>query len=95
MTSKEKIPDERDIQFERMIRSTLLRQGLDAELTEKAKDYLSAQGYDPVFGARPLKRLLQRQILNEFAAKILKGELAKGDVVKIDAKDKKLSFVKK
>ena len=84
-----------DIQFERMIRSALQRQGLDAELTEHAKDYLAAQGYDPVFGARPLKRLLQRQILNELAAKILKGELTKGDVVKIDAKDDELRFVKK
>ena len=77
-----------------MIRSTLLRQGLDAELTEKAKNYLAEQGYDPVFGARPLKRLLQRQILNEFAARILKGELAKGDVVKIDAKNGVLQFEK-
>jgi len=74
--TREHIHDIVDIQFERMIRSTLQRQGLDAELTEHAKDYLAAQGYDPVYGARPLKRLLQRQILNEFAAKILKGEQA-------------------
>jgi len=84
-----------DIQFERMIRSTLLRQGLDAELTDKAKDYLAEQGYDPVFGARPLKRLMQQQILNEFAAKILKGEIAKGDSVMIDAGQGALVFAKK
>ena len=92
--TREHIHDIVDIQFKSMIRSTLLRQGLDAELTEKAKNYLAEQGYDPVFGARPLKRLLQRQILNEFAAKILKGELAKGDVVKIDAKNGVLQFEK-
>ncbi len=90
--TREHIHDIVDIQFERMIRSTLLRQGLDAELTDKAKNYLAEQGYDPVFGARPLKRLLQRQILNEFAAKILKGEIAKGDVIRIDAKNGVLQF---
>ncbi|MCH8021622.1 ATP-dependent chaperone ClpB [candidate division KSB1 bacterium] len=90
--TRENIHDIVDIQFERMIRSTLLRQGLDAELSDKAKDYLAKQGYDPVFGARPLKRLLQRQILNEFAAKILKGELVKGDVMKIDAANVELQF---
>ncbi|MFQ5675461.1 MAG: ATP-dependent chaperone ClpB [bacterium] len=84
-----------DIQFERMIRETLQRQGLDAELTDKAKDYLTARGYDPVFGARPLKRILQREILNEFAAQILKGEIAKGDHVCIDVVGDRLTFTKK
>jgi len=44
------------------------------------------------FGARPLKRLMQQQILNEFAAKILRGEIAKGDIIRIDAKNGVLQF---
>ncbi|MFQ5640449.1 MAG: ATP-dependent chaperone ClpB [bacterium] len=83
-----------DIQFNRLVRALLQRQGLDAELTEAAKDYLTEQGYDPVFGARPLKRLMQRQIVNEFATRILAGELEKGDFVRIDAKKKLLQFEK-
>ncbi len=82
------------IQFNRLVRAALLRQGLDAQLTDAAKDYLSAQGYDPVFGARPLKRIMQRQIMNEFAKMILAGQLEKGDKMKIDAKGQKLTFEK-
>ncbi len=81
-----------DIQFRRMVRKALQRQGLDAEITESAKDVLSAQGYDPVFGARPLKRLLQRQIVNEISTRILAGEIEQGDLVKIDGKDGELQF---
>jgi len=83
-----------DIQFNRLVRTALLRQGLDAQLTEAAKDYLSAQGYDPVFGARPLKRIMQRQIMNEFAKMILAGQVEKGDKLKIDVKDQALTFEK-
>ncbi|MFQ5706587.1 MAG: ATP-dependent chaperone ClpB [bacterium] len=83
-----------DIQFNRMIRSALKRQGLDAELSEAATDYLTAQGYDPVFGARPLKRVMQRQIINQMATMILAGELKKGDRIRIDARDEKLLFEK-
>ena len=60
-------------------------QGLDAKLTDAAKDALTAAGYDPVFGARPLKRVMQRQILNPMSQRILAGELQPGDVVHIDA----------
>ena len=83
-----------DIQFNRMVRMALQRQGLDAELTEAAKDVLTAQGYDPVFGARPLKRVLQRQIVNEISTRILASEIEKGDLIRIDAKDGKLTFEK-
>jgi ATP-dependent Clp protease ATP-binding subunit ClpB len=83
-----------DIQFNRIVRSALQRHGLDAELTEQAKNFLAAQGYDPVFGARPLKRILQRQIINEFATRILGGEFAQGDRIRIDAKNNQLVFGK-
>ena len=77
-------------QFERAVRKTLQRQGLDGTLTERAKNYLADKGYDPVFGARPLKRVMQKELINEIATHILEGELQKGDVVKIDAADGRL-----
>jgi len=83
-----------EIQFKRMVLAALRRQGIEATLSERAKDYLTAQGYDPVFGARPLKRVMQRQIINELSTRILAGELAKGDSVLIDARDGELRYEK-
>ncbi len=83
-----------EIQFERLVRSALRRQGMDATLSQAAKDLISAEGFDPAYGARPLKRLMQRQIINEFSRRILSGEFQKGDTIQIDAKEKKLVFMK-
>ncbi len=90
--SREHIHEIVDIQFNRIVRAVLQNQGIDAELTNAAKDYLTAQGYDPVFGARPLKRIMQRQIINEFATRILAGEITRGDFLRIDVKDGLLLF---
>ena len=68
--------------------------GISGQLTEAAKDYLTQQGYEAIFGARPLKRLMQRQIINALATKILAGELAKGDTVRIDTQEGKLVYAK-
>jgi ATP-dependent Clp protease ATP-binding subunit ClpB len=57
------------------------------ELTGAAKEWLGEQGYDPVFGARPLKRLLQRTVTNRLAEAILAGTIADGDTVRIDLAD--------
>ncbi|MCZ6820215.1 MAG: ATP-dependent chaperone ClpB [Calditrichaeota bacterium] len=92
--TREHIHEIVDIQFRRLVRSALLRQGLDAELTEAAKDLLAEEGYDPVYGARPLKRIMQRQIINEFSKRILAGEVEKGDILEIDAKNGELVFQK-
>ncbi len=54
------------------------------ELTERAKDLLIAEGYDPTYGARPLKRTIQRQVLDPLAMRVLQGEFKEGDVVRID-----------
>jgi ATP-dependent Clp protease ATP-binding subunit ClpB len=53
-------------------------------VTDSACDYLAQKGYDPVFGARPLKRLLQREILDRFSTKLLAGEIREGDHVSVD-----------
>jgi ATP-dependent Clp protease ATP-binding subunit ClpB len=65
------------------------------EVTDAAKQRLAADGYDPVFGARPLKRLIQREIENPLAKRLLSGEFADGDVITIDANGESFSFVKR
>ncbi|HOO42473.1 MAG TPA: AAA family ATPase, partial [Bacteroidales bacterium] len=63
------------------IRKMLLEKGIRLEITENALDYLQEKGYEPSYGARPLKRLLQRELVNELARKILDGTLdVKGKV---------------
>lgn len=64
------------------------------ELTEKAKLYLSEKGYDENFGARPLKRLIQREIENPLALKIISGEIKENDSIIVDLEDGKLVFKK-
>jgi ATP-dependent Clp protease ATP-binding subunit ClpB len=64
------------------------------ELTDRAKDLLIAEGYDPTYGARPLKRTIQRQILDPLAMRVLQGAFGEGDVIRIDAADGELRFEK-
>jgi ATP-dependent Clp protease ATP-binding subunit ClpC len=63
------------------------------ELTEKAKSWLAKEGYDPVFGARPLRRVIERNVENPLSSKVLRGELKEGDTVKVDLdKENNLTF---
>ncbi len=64
-------------------------------LTEKAKDQLVHEGYDPMYGARPLKRTIQRKVLDPLAMKVLEGEFHEGDVVTVDADRDGLVFAKR
>ncbi len=61
-------------------------------LTEKAKKYLAEAGYDPLYGARPLKRLIQKEMETALGRKLLKGEIADGQAIVVDAADGKLAF---
>ncbi|AFB30992.1 MULTISPECIES: ATP-dependent chaperone ClpB [spotted fever group] len=72
------------------LRKILLAQNIILEFDESALNYLAEKGYDPSFGARPLKRLIQREIQNNLAKMILAGEISSGKTVKINAKDKEL-----
>ncbi|MFO1538364.1 MAG: AAA family ATPase, partial [Actinomycetota bacterium] len=67
------------------LRERLGDRGLGLELTAAARDHLAETGYDPDFGARPLKRVLQRQVADPIALGVLKGEYHDGDVVVVDA----------
>ncbi|MDA8172927.1 MAG: ATP-dependent chaperone ClpB [Nitrospiraceae bacterium] len=72
-----------EIQTDRMKRY-LLEKGLDITLTARAKERLAQLGFDPVYGARPLKRAIQREVLNPLAVKLLEGAFKEGDIVEVD-----------
>jgi ATP-dependent Clp protease ATP-binding subunit ClpB len=63
-------------------------------VTESARRYLAERGYDAAYGARPLKRLIQREIANELALKLLDGTFADGDAIEVDAVGDGLVFRK-
>ena len=78
-----------DIQINRL-RPRLAERHITLQLTDAARDLLAEMGYDPQFGARPLKRVIQREVENRIAHGILDGTIRDGDTVEIDAKDGKL-----
>ena len=75
-----------DIQFNN-IQKTLSENGVKLEISDKALDYLAKLGFDPQFGARPLKRVLQKEILNELSKEILAGKVNKDSLVGVDVSD--------
>jgi len=80
------------IQF-KLIQSRLQEAGIKLEADEKVLDHLAEMGYDPQFGARPLKRVLQRQLLNELSKEILAGKISKDSIVGITlAKNNSIEF---
>ncbi|MFK7808079.1 MAG: ATP-dependent chaperone ClpB [Saprospiraceae bacterium] len=73
----------------------LAKQGITLRLNESAKNLISDLGYDPQFGARPLKRVLQRELINELSKEVLSGEFGSGDTIYVGAnKKRKLTFSK-
>lgn len=82
-----------DIQLSRLER-LLADRKLRLEVTDKAKELLAENGYDPVYGARPLKRTIQRLIQDPLALKLLEGEFREGDKVKIDSDGDSINFAR-
>jgi len=80
-----------DIQTE-ILKKRLAARNISVSLTEKAKEYLVKKGFDPIYGARPLKRVIQKDIQDVLALKILNGEFKEGDSITIDANDIALEF---
>ncbi len=68
--------------------------GIEVELTDEARTLLGNLGYDPTYGARPLKRVIQKQLVDKLALKILEGEFGEGDTVRVNAADGELGFEK-
>jgi ATP-dependent Clp protease ATP-binding subunit ClpB len=78
----------------RRLRDRLVERGLALELTDAAKELVADAGWDPTYGARPLKRALQRLVENPLALRLLEGDFVDGDAVLVDARDGELVFEK-
>jgi len=80
-----------DIQLER-VRRLLAERHLTLEVTETAKAWLAEAGWDPAYGARPLKRAIQRELQDPLALKWLQGEFADGDTIRVTVEDDQLAI---
>jgi ATP-dependent Clp protease ATP-binding subunit ClpB len=75
------------------LQQRLLERRIQLEMTEKAKEWLAKEGFDPAYGARPLKRVIQKEIQDQLALKILEGKFKEGDTITADTDDKKEELV--
>jgi ATP-dependent Clp protease ATP-binding subunit ClpB len=91
--SREQLGEIVELQLTRL-RERLAERGLGLELTDEAKELVAEAGWDPTYGARPLKRALQRLVENPLALRLLEGEFAEGDTVRVDGRDGELVFEK-
>ena len=82
-----------DLQL-KIVAKRLLKQNIKIEVSEKAKKLIAKKGYEPLFGARPLKRVIQNEILDELALKIIEEKTKEGEITKIDADKNKIIFKK-
>jgi len=91
--TREQLAEIVELQLERL-RARLAERGIALELTEAAKETLAEAGWDPTYGARPLKRALQRMVENPLAMRLLEGDFTEGDRVRVDAQNGELVFEK-
>ncbi|MFN8160309.1 MAG: ATP-dependent chaperone ClpB [Solirubrobacterales bacterium] len=91
--SKEDIGEIVDLQVEQLV-GRVRERGIEVSLTDDARTLLGNLGYDPTYGARPLKRVVQRQLVDKLALKILEGDFAEGDTVEADASQGEIVFAK-
>jgi ATP-dependent Clp protease ATP-binding subunit ClpB len=91
--SREQIAEIVELQLSRL-RERLAERRIELELTDAAKDALGDAGWDPAYGARPLKRAIQRLVENPLALRLLEGDFADGDTLRMDAEDGEIRFEK-
>ena len=91
--SREQIGEIVELQVERLARRVQER-GIEITLTDDARTLIGNLGYDPTYGARPLKRVIQKRLIDKLALSILEGEFLEGDTVVVDAADGELTFSK-
>ncbi|WP_306551671.1 ATP-dependent chaperone ClpB [Daejeonella sp.] len=90
--NRDELRDIVSLQF-KGVQTTLAEMGIEIEASEEALDWLSQLGYDPQFGARPLKRVIQKRILNELSKEILSGKIDKDSKIKLDVFDNQFVFL--
>jgi len=92
--TREEIAKIVEIQLQGLAR-TVADRGIALAWTDKAKQALAARGYDPTFGARPLKRLIQKEVMDALAERILKNEIEPGDTAEITVEDGEIALRRK
>jgi ATP-dependent Clp protease ATP-binding subunit ClpB len=91
--TRDEITDIVELQVQR-VADRIAEKGITIELTGDAKTLIGNLGYDPAYGARPLKRVIQKELVDKLALAVLKSEFAPGDRVRVDARDGALAFEK-
>ena len=91
--SKEEIRQIVDLMLKDLLKR-LVEKGLNIEVTDEVKDHLAESGYSEAYGARPLRRLIQRKMEDSLAEEILSGKYISGDTIKVTLVDGKISFEK-
>ena len=91
--SREQIGEIVGMQVQRVI-DRVAQRGVAVELTPEARELLGDLGYDPVYGARPLKRVIQKRLVDRLALAMLQGDFGEGDAIRVDAADGELVLTK-
>ena len=91
--SREDLAQIVDIQL-RKLEEQLAARHLHLDVTQEARELLAAQGFDPVYGARPLKRVIQRELQNVIALELLEGAFTDGDTIRVERTGDHLSMVR-
>ncbi len=89
--SRKQLAEVVDIQLQSVAKRLQERQ-IDLKLTESARELLANKGYDPVYGARPLKRVIQKEVLDPLSLKVIKGEVHDGETITVDNDSGHLTF---
>ncbi len=89
--TREELSEIVDLQVN-LLAARLREKGIEVELTDDAKTLLGNLGFDPTYGARPLRRVIQKQLVDKLALKLLAGEFSDGDLVRVDVADGELTF---
>ena len=89
--TREQIGQIVELQVDQLI-ARVRERGVEVELTDAAKELMGNLGYDPTYGARPLKRVIQKRLVDKLALKLLENEFVPGDTVRVDAEEGELTF---
>ncbi|MNV99774.1 Chaperone protein ClpB [compost metagenome] len=92
--SRDEIGDIVRLQFVH-VQKQLAEQNIFITASDEAMDWLAQLGYDPIYGARPLKRVIQKRILNELSKEILSGKVRRDSIIRLDVFDGKFVFINK